>query len=127
MAIQATLQASAWAGTEAPYTQTVAVTGLVAALDCAIRPSKTATAAQRAAYRSALACITGQADGAITVTADGTKPAADIPIEVILSCDARVTALENILQGNGSYTSDYSGEEIDAMLAWVATQMGGST
>ena len=39
----------------------------------------------------------------------------------------RVRALENILQGNGSYTSDYSGEEIDAMLAWVATQMGGST
>ena len=51
----------------------------------------------------------------------GQKPAADIPIEVILSCDARVAALENILQGNGSYTSDYSGEEIDAMLAWVAT------
>lgn len=47
--------------------------------------------------------------------------------ERLAALENRVTALENILQGNGSYTSDYSGEEIDAMLAWVAAQMGGST
>lgn len=41
--------------------------------------------------------------------------------------ETRVKALEDILQGGGSYTSKYGGEEIDRFLEWVSQQMGGGT
>lgn len=82
--ITATLRASAWTGSAAPYTQTVSVMGLAARSNGTIGLSQSATAAQRAAAREAMLCVTGQASGALTVTADGEKLTVDIPVTVTI-------------------------------------------
>ena len=53
---------------------------------------------------------------------DGTKPSIDLPVSVEVLLDGRVAALENALQGDGSYISKYSGEEIDQLLDTIAAQ-----
>lgn len=42
--------------------------------------------------------------------------------ERIDALERRMAELEAILQGNGSYVSKYSGEEIDALLDKLSTQ-----
>ncbi|MCQ4768995.1 hypothetical protein NE579_01035 [Intestinimonas massiliensis] len=80
--VQVTITAAGWTGSAAPYTQTVAVAGLLANSYGDIGPSNSATAAQRAAYRAALIAVSAQADGSLTLVADGDKPAVDLPAVV---------------------------------------------
>ena len=93
-----------------------------AGAELVLHPNKAATAEQRAAARAALLALTGSGDGSVTIVADGTKPAIDLPVSVEVLLDGRVDALESALQGDGSYTSKYSGEEIDQLLDTIAAQ-----
>lgn len=81
------LTAAGWVGEAAPYTQAVNVSGLKATgrqSNGMIGLSKIATAEARAAARAALISVTGQADGVLTVAADGAKPEVDIPSVVVV-------------------------------------------
>ena len=97
--VPVTLTAAGWTGAAAPYAQTVAVAGLLANSYGDIGPANSATAAQRAAYRSALIAVTAQADGSVTLVADGDKPAVDIPAVVRFG-----GVLDTGGGGGGSYT-----------------------
>lgn len=96
--VPVTLTAAGWIGAAAPYAQTVAVAGLLANSYGDIGPANSATAAQRAAYRAALIAVTAQADGSVTLVADGDKPAVDIPAVV------RFGGVLDTGGGGGSYT-----------------------
>lgn len=96
--VPVTLTAAGWTGAAAPYAQTVAVAGLMANSYGDIGPANSATAAQRAAYRSALIAVTAQADGSVTLVADGDKPAVDIPAVV------RFGGVLDTGGGGGAYT-----------------------
>ena len=82
--VECVLLASAWSGTKAPYTQSITVSGLGATQDGAISLSQSATYAQREMARLATLCVTGQAAGSLTISADGDKPTADIPVTVTM-------------------------------------------
>lgn len=97
--VPVTLTAAGWTGAAAPYAQTVAVAGLLANSYGDIGPANSATAAQRAAYRAALIAVTAQADGSVTLVADGDKPAVDIPAVVRFG-----GVLDTGGGGGGSYT-----------------------
>ena len=97
--VPVTLTAAGWTGAAAPYAQTVAVAGLLANSYGDIGPANSATAAQRAAYRAALIAVTAQADGSVTLVADGDKPAVDIPAVVRFG-----GLLDTGGGGGGSYT-----------------------
>ena len=77
--VDVVLTAAGWTGAHAPYTQTVAVTGLLADSFGEIGLTQGATDAQRAAARAALLSIQSQTDGAVTLIADGDKPTVDLP------------------------------------------------
>lgn len=80
-----TLFASAWSGDSAPYTQTVDLGVTVSSgQNGLIGISPSATETQRAVYRAAVLSVTAQGGTGVTITADGEKPAVDIPAEVIL-------------------------------------------
>lgn len=96
--VPVTLTAAGWTGAAVPYAQTVAVAGLLANSYGDIGPANSATAAQRAAYRSALIAVTAQADGSVTLVADGDKPAVDIPAVV------RFGGVLDTGGGGGAYT-----------------------
>ena len=113
--ITVTLTAAGWTGADAPYTQTAQAAGVAAGAELVLHPNK-------AAARAALLALTGSGDGSVTIVADGTKPAIDLPVSVEVLLDGRVDALESALQGDGSYTSKYSGEEIDQLLDTIAAQ-----
>jgi len=76
----ATLAAAAWVGTEAPYTQAVAVSGMTAAKKAVAGLSHAATSAQYLAAAAAMLHVTAQGTDAITVTAEGSVPTVDLPI-----------------------------------------------
>ena len=80
IALTGTLLSTGWTG----GVQTVSITGVTAASNGTIGLPTTATAGQRTAARAAQLALTGQAAGAITVTADGTVPTIDIPIAVLV-------------------------------------------
>lgn len=82
--ISATLSASDWSGVEAPFTQTLSVSGVTAEQNGRIGVAQNANFEQRQAARMAELHTTGQADGTITVVADGEMPDVDIPVEIIL-------------------------------------------
>lgn len=77
--VDVVLTAAGWTGEAAPYTQTVAVAGLLADSFGEIGLTQGATDAQRAAARAALLSIQSQTDGAVTLIADGDKPTVDLP------------------------------------------------
>lgn len=77
--VDVVLAAAGWTGAHAPYTQTVAVAGLLADSFGEIGLTQGATDAQRAAARAALLSIQSQTDGAVTLIADGDKPTVDLP------------------------------------------------
>ncbi len=77
--VDVVLAAAGWTGEAAPYTQTVAVAGLLADSFGEIGLTQGATDAQRAAARAALLSIQSQTDGAVTLIADGDKPTVDLP------------------------------------------------
>lgn len=84
VAISATLTASGWTGSAAPFTQTINVAGLTANQNGTISVAQSATAAQRESAREAILSPTGQTAGKLTISADGDKPTVNIPVVVIL-------------------------------------------
>jgi hypothetical protein len=78
-----TLTAVGWVGSVAPYTQTVAITGLPEDAGGDIGLPMSATDAQDKAARDArLRPIEPQPAGSVTVKATGKKPIIDIPIVI---------------------------------------------
>ena len=84
VAINTTLLASAWVGVDAPYTQTLTISGLTASQNGTISVAHNATAEQREIAREAMLSVIGQADGTLTIAADGEMPERDIPVYIIL-------------------------------------------
>lgn len=80
--VSGTLAAASWSGTEAPFTQAVAITGMAATKKAIVGLPTSATSAQYLAALAALLRVTAQGTGTITVTAEGDKPEIDIPILV---------------------------------------------
>ncbi len=82
--ISATLLQSGWAGVEAPFTQTISVSGLKADQNGEIAVAQSATYEQRQAAREAQLAIIGQQAGSLTIAADGELPDMDIPVDIVL-------------------------------------------
>jgi len=85
--VTATLPASAWTGTDAPYSQTISVAGVTATSANEILPGASISASQLELLQLANLQDGGQAAGSITVKAYGGKPTADLPIRVIVRGD----------------------------------------
>ena len=82
---QVTVQLStSWAGTEAPYSQTVAVSGVTSGSVVDIDVASTVTAEQLDAYINAKIVDGGQAAGSITLKAFGDKPEVVIPVKIVV-------------------------------------------
>lgn len=82
---QTTVQLSTnWTGAEAPYSQTVAVSGVTAGSVVDIDVAGTVTAEQLDAYINAKIVDGGQAAGSITLKAFGDKPEIEIPIKIVV-------------------------------------------
>ena len=79
--------ASDLAGTTAPFTYTLTVTGVTATNVIEILPSSSATVAQITAMASALIAGGTQTTNSITLNAYGTKPSVDLPITIIIRGD----------------------------------------
>ena len=79
----ATLTAAGWTGDDAPYTQTVTVTGLPADAHLIVGLATTVTAEDMEAASAAMLLATGQAAGSITISAFGDKPVAALPILIM--------------------------------------------
>ena len=80
----ATLAADGWTGTEAPYTQTVNVNGMMASSNGYAGLSMDASAEQVKAAAAAMLKPTARAVGSLTITAFGTVPTIDLPIEILI-------------------------------------------
>ena len=79
--IEIILPASAWSGTEAPYTQTIAVDGITPRSNGDLGLSQKANTIEiRNMARAAQITVASQSYGEMTIIADGEKPAADIPL-----------------------------------------------
>jgi hypothetical protein len=76
--ITGTLTAAGWTGAVAPYTQTIAMEGVLAVSKGKLSLAQGVTEAQRKAARKAKIDVNAQADGTVTVVADGEKPAVDL-------------------------------------------------
>lgn len=73
-----TLTTTGWTGTAAPYKQVVSVPGVTADTIAVCDVAENATAAQVAAYSTAVIWQTDQGDGTITFQAAGAKPTVSI-------------------------------------------------
>lgn len=81
--VTATLLASGWTGSEAPFVYTLAIAGVTATSYQELLPAVDITAEQLKALQAANITDGGQAAGSMTLKAYGKKPAVDIPIRVI--------------------------------------------
>lgn len=81
--VTATMLASGWTGSEAPFVYTLAVAGVTATSYQELLPAVNITAEQLKALQAANITDGGQAAGSMTLKAYGKKPAVDIPIRVI--------------------------------------------
>lgn len=81
--VTATLLASGWTGSEAPFVYTLAIAGVTATSYQELVPAVNITAEQLKALQAANITDAGQAAGTMTLKAYGKKPAVDIPIRVI--------------------------------------------
>lgn len=81
--VTATLLASGWTGSEAPFVYTLAIAGVTATSYQELVPAVNITAEQLKALQAANITDAGQAAGSMTLKAYGKKPAVDIPIRVI--------------------------------------------
>lgn len=81
--VTATLLASGWTGSEAPFVYTLAIAGVTATSYQELLPAVNITAEQLKALQAANITDGGQAAGAMTLKAYGKKPAVNIPIRVI--------------------------------------------
>lgn len=93
--VEVTLSAASW---DANGTQTISVSGLKAEENGYIALSPAATSAETEAAANAKLRVAGQAKGKLTVAADGTVPAIDLPV-----C---VTILDVAEDGGGSGGSE---------------------
>lgn len=84
VSVPTTLSATAWSGVNPPFTQMLNVEGLKAAHNGYISVAHEATAEQREAAREAMLSVAGQADGVLTIVADGEMPEQDIPVLIII-------------------------------------------
>lgn len=78
-----TLAASAWTGSEAPYTATVTCNIAKASNNLIVGAGGTLTAEQQASFAAAMIVCTAQAAGSITLTAYGEVPTIDLPVNVL--------------------------------------------
>ncbi|WP_411677899.1 hypothetical protein [Caproicibacter sp.] len=83
----ATLSASGWAGSAAPYSQTISVSGVTATSANEILPGASVTADELEALQAANIQDGGQAAGSITLKAWGDKPTIDLPVRIIVRGD----------------------------------------
>lgn len=81
--VTATLLASGWTGSEAPFVYTLAIAGVTATSYQELVPAVNITAEQLKALQAANITDGGQAAGSMTLKAYGKVPAVDIPIRVI--------------------------------------------
>lgn len=81
--VTATLLASGWTGSEAPFVYTLAIAGVTATSYQELLPAVNITAEQLKALQAANITDAGQAADTMTLKAYGKKPAVDIPIRVI--------------------------------------------
>lgn len=79
----ATLTVAGWTGDDAPYTQTVTVTGLAADTHLIVGLAPTVTAEEMEAAAAAMLLATAQAAGSITISAFGDKPVSELPILIM--------------------------------------------
>lgn len=79
----ATLAVAGWTGDDAPYTQTVTVTGLPADAHLIVGLATTVTAEEMEAATAAMLLATAQAAGSITISAFGDKPVSELPILIM--------------------------------------------
>ena len=85
--VTATLTAAGWAGSAAPFTCALTVSGVTTTNVNELLPSATITAAQLEAYQMANIQDGGQAANSITLKAWGEKPTIDIPVRIIVRRD----------------------------------------
>lgn len=81
--VTATLLASGWTGSEAPFVYTLAIAGVTATSYQELVPAVNITAEQLKALQAANITDGGQAAGTMTLKAYGKVPTVDIPIRVI--------------------------------------------
>lgn len=81
--VTATLLASGWTGSEAPFVYTLAIAGVTATSYQEMLPAVNITAEQLKALQAANITDGGQAAGSMTLKAYGKMPTVDIPIRVI--------------------------------------------
>ena len=81
--VTATLLASGWTGSEAPFVYTLAIAGVTATSYQELLPAVNITAEQLKALQAANITDGGQAAGSMTLKAYGKAPTVDIPIRVI--------------------------------------------
>lgn len=81
--VTATLLASGWTGSEAPFVYTLAIAGVTATSYQELLPAVNITAEQLKALQAANITDAGQASGSMTLKAYGKVPTVDIPIRVI--------------------------------------------
>lgn len=81
--VTATLLASGWTGSEAPFVYTLAIAGVTATSYQELLPAVNITAEQLKALQAANITDAGQAADTMTLKAYGKKPAVDIHIRVI--------------------------------------------
>lgn len=80
--VTATLLASGWTGSEAPFVYTLAIAGVTATSYQELLPAVNITAEQLKALQAANITDSGQAAGSMTLKAYGKVPTVDIPIRV---------------------------------------------
>ena len=78
--VSAILLASNWVNGK----QTISVSGLGANQNGIVSVSHDATDEQREAARDAMLSVIGQADGSLTIAADGEIPVPDIPVSIVM-------------------------------------------
>lgn len=76
-----------WSGSQAPYTQTIAASGVTEASTVVIDVDSAATAEQLDAYINAKIIDGGQAADSITLKAFGDKPTVAVPIKILIIGD----------------------------------------
>ena len=84
VSVVTTLLATAWSGVNPPFTQVLNVEGLKAAHNGYISVAHGATAEQREIAREAMLSVIDQANGTLTIVADGEMPERDIPVLIII-------------------------------------------
>ena len=86
--VTATILAANWTGSSAPYTYTLAVTGVTANSNQELLPALNITEEQLTALQAANIQDGGQAANSVTLTAFGDKPTINLPIRVIVRGDS---------------------------------------